>query len=468
MTGTAATDPAPETDSGDDSSTGPSVATPRPSEAGPAGWYVPRPIPLAKAVSPSDPSDTPQLADEPAAGQPAAVFSQQLCEVQLLLDFLSGSPARRLPDASAAVAAGLPRDWIEQICRISWPPAGTLAAQADEEALLVKVKDYLNALAAPANGASVAFTLLVAQEDDAIDAAEPIDPAVEAQSGRAFSRNSLARIAFPGLVGKSRGFRTGMLSIGIGLTIWLVLTCGLSWYAALGNARLAQLSTATAALDAARAKLTVSAPAVTDNGTASSSAPDPVVPAGAIVAGPVTFSCERPTSGPSSAIRAASCSDLAVAQANLESARTNVRAWWRFGSGAGTATALVDDATSALGVLGTGVLPVFYGILGAAAAVLRLLSGRMRLSLLMPRDLTLSLQQLALGAVVGACIGLFVNPGTDGAGSGVLGTVSLSSSALSFVAGFGVEAVFATLEGLIARLFNTAPSAAPLPAESKS
>jgi len=47
------------------------------------------------------------------------VFSQQMCEVQLLLDFLSGSPARRLPDPAAAVAAGLPRDWIEQICRIN-------------------------------------------------------------------------------------------------------------------------------------------------------------------------------------------------------------------------------------------------------------------------------------------------------------------------------------------------------------
>ena len=84
----------------------------------------------------------------------------------------------------------------------------------------------------------------------------------------------------------------------------------------------------------------------------------------------------------------------------------------------------------------------------------------MRLSLLTPRDWTLSLQQLALGAVIGACIGLFVGaPGSDTAGSsGLFGAVKLSGSALSFVAGFGVDAVFSALEALIARLFATVPS----------
>ncbi|HEX8448804.1 MAG TPA: hypothetical protein VF652_04370, partial [Allosphingosinicella sp.] len=34
-----------------------------------------------------------------------------------------------------------------------------------------------------------------------------------------------------------------------------------------------------------------------------------------------------------------------------------------------------------------------------------------------------------------------------------------SSSAISFVAGFGVEAVFQALEALISRIFNIAPAA---------
>jgi hypothetical protein len=108
-------------------------------------------------------------------------------------------------------------------------------------------------------------------------------------------------------------------------------------------------------------------------------------------------------------------------------------------------------------VLGTAVLPFCYGILGAGAAVVRNIWGKMRDSLLAPRDLTLSLGQLALGAVIGACIGLFVTgSGTSPQGTvGLAGPVTLSSSAMSFIAGFGVESVFVALESLIKRVFNT-------------
>lgn len=300
------------------------------------------------------------------------------------------------------------------------------------------MKDYLNALAAPANGASVAFTLLVAQEDDAADAPAASESQNDAaQAGRAFSRNGLARTAFPGLVGKSRSFRAGMLSIGIGLAIWLILTCALSWYAALGNARLSQLNAAEVALTAARAKVSAPTAVPTD------AAPPPKGRAALATGG---IACVAGTA----------CGDVATAEAIVKAARAGVGTWLAFRPEADGAL-IANDATSALSVIGSGILPVMYGILGAAAAVLRLLSGRMRLSLLMPRDLTLALQQLALGAVVGACIGLFVTSNR----ADVLGTVSLSSSALSFVAGFGVDAVFATLEALIARLFNTS---APPPA----
>jgi len=47
-------------------------------------------------------------------------------------------------------------------------------------------------------------------------------------------------------------------------------------------------------------------------------------------------------------------------------------------------------------VLATAVLPLFYGFLGAGAAVVRNIWGKMKDSLLSPRDLTLSLGQLAL------------------------------------------------------------------------
>src|SRR5262249_9548185 len=104
-------------------------------------------------------------------------------------------------------------------------------------------------------------------------------------------------------------------------------------------------------------------------------------------------------------------------------------------------------------VVGTGVLPLFYGILGAGAAVGRGLWAKMRESLLSPRDYTLALLQLALGATIGACIALFVNPSgqTPGSEVGLLGNWALSTSALSFIAGFGVEGVFVALESLVRR-----------------
>src|SRR5262249_1910416 len=111
-----------------------------------------------------------------------------------------------------------------------------------------------------------------------------------------------------------------------------------------------------------------------------------------------------------------------------------------------------DWALLVVEVVGAAVLPFFYGVLGAGAAVLRNIWSRARDSLLTPRDLMLCLGQLALGAIVGACIGLFVTP-TSG-GLGLTGPVTLSVSAMSFIAGFGVEGVFVALEGFVKRVFN--------------
>ncbi len=81
----------------------------------------------------------------------------------------------------------------------------------------------------------------------------------------------------------------------------------------------------------------------------------------------------------------------------------------------------------------------------------------MRDSLLTPRDLRLAWGQLALGAVIGTCIGLFITPGAGSVQDGAAlfyGPVALSASALSFIAGFGVEGVFQSMESLIRRVFN--------------
>jgi hypothetical protein len=116
-------------------------------------------------------------------------------------------------------------------------------------------------------------------------------------------------------------------------------------------------------------------------------------------------------------------------------------------------------AGTLLNVLSGAVLPVLYGFLGAAAAVVRNISRKFRESRLSPRDMTLSIQQLALGAVTGSCISLFVAQPVSGgqATAGLISAVALSSAALSFVAGFGVEQVFTTFEFLIKRVFPDPP-----------
>jgi hypothetical protein len=105
-------------------------------------------------------------------------------------------------------------------------------------------------------------------------------------------------------------------------------------------------------------------------------------------------------------------------------------------------------ATFFIQVLATSLLPLFYGVLGAGVAVVRNIWAKMRDSLLSPRDPTLAWGQLAQGAVIGACIGLFITPSSAGA------LTTLTPSALSFIAGFGVEGVFVMLESLIKRVFN--------------
>lgn len=422
------------------------------------------------------------------------VFSQQLWEVQLLLDYLSGNSTRRLPDKAAAAAAGLKEDWIEQICRITWPPSGSDATQADQEALLIRVKDYLNSMAAPANGASVAFTILVAQDEGDERGRGRLPsrrPDAGKLAGMSRSRRSLARKAYPDLSGKSAGFRVGMAIIGVAVFVWLIVTCWFTWCLALGNVEVGQLAVAQARL--ADLQVKVAAQTTRPLAAAATSPPAPgggevsltagrgaqpplqaTSPAASGATQPGVVYCDEPAllqpvvasdgrhlTVYASPVQADLCASLEHAGKAVAASEADLAAWLPFSAGDRDATRQAARASAWISTLANSVLPIFYGLLGAAAAVLRLLSRRVRLSLLTPRDMTLALQQLALGAVVGACIGLFVaTPGGDAtASSELFGTAKLSGSALSFVAGFGVDAVFSALEALITRLFATAPQA---------
>jgi hypothetical protein len=404
------------------------------------------------------------------------VLLRELSEVHLLLDNVSANSNKTISETAAVKRPDeLPANWIERVCEISWPPDGSRDEKADDAALLIRAKDYLNRLSEPASGASIAFTLLVTQ-----------GPSKKGwwqrrrAEGESHTRHSLAETAYPDLIAKSTGFRRVMSWISIGLVVALIFTCALSWYVAYGNAALAEYAAARTAVAEAQTKVNEAEapplrapppPAGRPANAAASTAQGTSQPAGAAAAPlpavvqpdarpPLLNYCAPPYT---SATQVQLCAERGRARHTLDLAERRLASWtcWRpyrdcDGEGAHEPGTLDVPAHSAAlaNILGTAVLPFLYGLLGAGAAIIRSLSRKIRTSRLSPRDLLLSFQQLALGAVVGACIGLFIaGPGTDASGDNLLGPVALSASAISFIAGFGVDTVFEAIEQLIRRIF---------------
>ena len=81
------------------------------------------------------------------------VLDRELSEVHLLLDHVSANPNTTVSELSDGNRPNdLADDWIEKVCEISWPPDGSNEEKADDAALLIKAKDYLNRLSRPASG----------------------------------------------------------------------------------------------------------------------------------------------------------------------------------------------------------------------------------------------------------------------------------------------------------------------------
>jgi hypothetical protein len=445
------------------------------------------------------------------------IFARELAEVYLLIDFLSGRSDKSLLAALGGADEKAGKDVLTEICEIAWPPKGNAIERAMQAATLMAVKDRLNTAAKPANGASIAFTLLVSGEDQT-PGREPsrfgrmlkwlfpgskkrheIEPVTQApgtgaaasaalvqtsgpqpplsqatgqsQDGTAGvsgtaanartntspggagvsnggggsgtpdlawgtnppTRFSLAMLAYPNLASRAAGFNL-FLSWFLGLlAIVLAITSLLSWHVAKGQEIVSHIET-----------LEKTPPA------AAKTPPDPVPPK----------------------------NDPDQIKKELTAYRESLVEWnatWRgfsriaefFGKPQPSGTLTPEEKESDglkklqlagvwLQVLATSILPLCYGLLGAAVAVARNLWTKMKGSLLERRDSFLSWGQLAQGAVIGACIGLFISPSAAGTqNTGFLsGAASLTPSALSFIAGFGVESVFLALESIIKRVFN--------------
>ncbi|UGQ48343.1 hypothetical protein [Massilia endophytica] len=404
------------------------------------------------------------------------IFVRELNEVYLLLDHISGRWDKSLYDRHVT---GMPH--IRDICRIGLMPVESENDRINQAVTLLRAKDMLNAAARPASGLTIAFTLLVIGEEDRrkmlprwrklrrnghqakAQEAPPADPTELRDIPNASwlgkpTRLTLARYAFPGLVNVAMRFNRNIARIVYGLIFMLAFTCLLSWHVMAGNLILQNL-------DAVREQRTAIFKEISEaelkfgNGKEGAQALK-----SRFCTVPVFRTIEE----------AQLCERRRALDNQLSSTRRNLRQWLAvpktlyhavtFWLPLEPQSADLDErrrgneqlARIVTLVAGTAVLPLCYGILGAGAAVVRTMSSKIRESLLSPRDLNLALLQLALGATVGACIALFVNPSGPAGGNdaGLLGTWALSSSALSFIAGFGVEGVFLALESFVRRVFN--------------
>ncbi|MBY0237909.1 MAG: hypothetical protein K2X55_01210 [Burkholderiaceae bacterium] len=454
------------------------------------------------------------------------IFVRELAEVYLLLDHISGRWDKEF-DAEGEVLRAA-------ICKIGWPPNGSRMDAAEQAATLLRAKDRLNALARPASGATIAFTLLVVGEEDprrhsrqwwsrlwpwramasrspASGAAPGAPPSADhGMAGPAAApapsspmppftapaaphngelilpnggftrpptRMSLARTAFPGLIGPAGHFNRAIWRIVLFLVMWMVLTCVLSWDITAGNVVLTHLDSLRTQQGELARKISAAEAAdelARRNKAGASGSTD--VP-------PLLF-CEPISERQGRKYRTVEELQLCSDKERLENERLvtqrNLHVWilpweklYRLVTFESVPQAVAPQAQAGpefggqyggdeeparvlTHVIGGAVLPLCYGILGAGAATVRNLWAKLRESMLMPRDYTLALGQLALGATIGACIGLFVNPSgaSSGADAALATSWTLSGSALSFIAGFGVEGVFLALEAFVRRVFG--------------
>jgi hypothetical protein len=63
--------------------------------------------------------------------------------------------------------------------------------------------------------------------------------------------------------------------------------------------------------------------------------------------------------------------------------------------------------------------------------------------------------RLALGVMIGGCIGLVYSSSDAAQAKGILGAAAtLSTGAIAFLAGYGVEGVFKALDALVTQVFR--------------
>lgn len=401
-------------------------------------------------------SDTPvpaQLGQEHQQMRDAVVFGSNLDEVFLLLDFISGRPEKQLSTLTVPDPEGgdnlKAHQVVKKLAQIRYPalPARSPADQAADASFLLLAKDSLAALAHPARGMTIAYTALFSRIEKPDSSGSfwtrwlPGQAAKHAQPQSHAARRSLAESAFPGLSAQVWFFSVCYKWL-MGITIfWLILTTFAYWDVAMSRStlqRIDQIHKDRAALYQASADF-----ALTD-------------------------ACKSPQLQQAVACRR--YGDLASAESeamkDLQTFRDcsgfcapvlHVVRWSFILCGVHDQTMQKEASiVSLVSVFSNFVLPMMFGVLGTFVAAIRLVQFNVRESILSPRDLWSTLLSLPLGMVAGVAVGLFYSPASaPGIGGGISAVdLTMTTSGLGFLAGYGSQTFFDLLDSLKKNAFK--------------
>jgi hypothetical protein len=421
------------------------------------------------------------------------MFWRDLNEVHLLMDFISGRNDKSLldlkdipdltPDAKEPLSA---QAALHRICLIRFPPVGSPDDKADQAALLLFVKDRLNAMAFPARGLSVAFTSLFAAINIGEDRIAPGKKCGTAP-GAVHSGAGFALAAYPNLEYRAAIFRRFFRRLPIVTIIWLIITTAISWDVVICAQTLHKMSAETTAFPGLSINDTTcditqsqagfqAGVAQSDSVTADVTARcrtlvavesgTEMVPPGAYAArqSAAALFVGRPSwyHPVGLVVRLLDPTPKRSAMASLHDAATPPYLCGYMTSCRYDAD-VADFAESVVNVFSNNILPMLFGVLGTLAGLMRSITAKVRESTLNPRDHRLSWSLIPLGAVAGLTVGLIITPN---AGSVGLTTISsLSATALSFLAGYGAEGFFTMLDGVLTRIFPPTPPSGSAPAK---
>lgn len=428
------------------------------------------------------------------------IFRQDLNEISILIDFLSGRNDRSLqtlsmPDPEDPGKTMTAVEIIEAITKMRYSPEGTPTVNSRNAAILLMTKDQLNALAHPARGLSIAYTtMFIGSEAGTLFArwrdwrrdatarglskGTPLwgshlrgEKTEEVFAERHDIRIDLAATTFPGLLPHARRFRHWRDGLAYFSVFWLVLTALAYWDVGLGRTLLERFDQNHKSITTAEQidPALIGDPRCRSVAAANSAVAakdlaglDDKAKAACIKLGTL-YDARQSTQGELDAVFR--CSEQGLS--------TPLHVWcWRWLLAGSVQRPTPDNnsvqrptpdnneitwqtATSIITVFTTYVLPMMFALLGTLIGAFRAILNRIRDRELTPRDLVQMKMGMPTGLVAGIAVGLFLSPSTVpvlGEG-GVAGQLTLTASGLGFLAGYASRSFFRFLDNILGTVF---------------